>query len=107
MSEPNVVSAFRSRRLEIVAPVHDTEKKLAKLRASLTNLNTAMNLLTLGQPDKIPPHCGYRRSKYFAGNELPGLTWADLHKAPGANTAGAIVLDAIRDEGRSAPTGRD
>jgi hypothetical protein len=107
MSEPHVVSALRSRRLEIVAPVHDTEKELANLRASLTNLDTAMNLLMLGQPDKIPPQCGYRRSKYFAGNELARLTWADLHKATGANTAGAIVLDAIRDEGRSAPKGRD
>jgi hypothetical protein len=73
MSETHVISALRAKRLEIAAHVHDTEKKLAKLRASLANLDAAMNLLTPGHPDAVPPRRGYRRTKYFARNELPRL----------------------------------
>lgn len=70
MSETHVISALRAKRLEIAANVHDTEKKLAKLRASLANLDAAMNLLTPDHPDAIPPRRAYRRTKYFARNEL-------------------------------------
>jgi hypothetical protein len=42
MSETHVTSALRAKRVEIAAHVHDTEKKLAKLRASLANLDAAM-----------------------------------------------------------------
>ena len=99
MSETHVISALRAKRLEIAAHVHDTEKKLAKLRASLANLDAAMNLLTPGHPDAVPPRRGYRRTKYFARNELPRLTLTALRKAAGPITAGEIALAAIRDRG--------
>jgi hypothetical protein len=98
MSEAHVISALRAKRLEIAAHVHDTEKKLAKLRASLANLDAAMSLLTPGHPDAVPPRRGYRRTKYFARNELPRLTLTALRKATGPITAGEIALDAIRDK---------
>jgi len=43
MSEfiPHVVSAIEAKRVEIAAQVQDTERKLAKLRAALANLDAA------------------------------------------------------------------
>jgi hypothetical protein len=99
MSETHVISALCAKRLEIAAHVHDTEKKLAKLRASVANLDTAMNLLTPGHPDAVPPRRGYRRTKYFARNELPRLTLDALRKATGPITAGDIALWIVRDKG--------
>jgi len=99
MSETHVISALRAKRIEIAAHVHDTEKKLAKLRASLANLDAAMNLLTPGHPDAVPPRRGYRRTKYFARNELPRLTLTVLRMATGPITAGEIALTAINDKG--------
>jgi len=99
MSETHVISALRAKRLEIAAHVHDTEKKLVKLRASLANLDAAMNLLTPNHPDAVPPRRGYRRTKYFARNELPRLTLDALRKASGPITAGEIAAGAIRDSG--------
>jgi hypothetical protein len=99
MSETHVISAVRAKRLEIAAHVHDTEKKLAKLRASLANLDAAMNLLTPRHPDAFPPRRGYRRTKYFARNELPRLTLDALRQATGPITAGEIASGAIRDIG--------
>jgi hypothetical protein len=104
MSETHVISALRAKRLEIAAHVHDTEKKLAKLRASLANLDAAMTLLTPGHPDAVPPRRGYRRTKYFARNELPRLTLDALRKAAGPITAGEIAAGAIRDKGLPAST---
>ena len=98
MSETHVISAPRAKRLEIAAHVHDTEKKLAKLRASLANLDAAMNLLTPGHPDAVPPRRGYRRTKYFAWNELPRLTLGALRNAIQPITAGEIAAIAIRDK---------
>ncbi len=66
MSETHVILALRAERLEIAAHVYDIEKKLAKLRNSLANLDAAMNLLMPGHPDAEPPRRGYRRTKYFA-----------------------------------------
>jgi len=58
-----------------------------------------MKLLTPGHPDAVPPRRGYRRTKYFARNELPRLTLDTLRKATGPITTGEIALDAIRDKG--------
>ena len=93
-----MISALRAKRLEIAAHVHDTEKKLAKLRASLANLDAAMNLLTPGHPDAVPPRRGSRRTKYFARNELPRLALDALRKASGPITAGEIATIAIHDK---------
>src|ERR1019366_9182788 len=98
MSETHVISALRAKRLEIAAHVHDTEKKLAKLRASLAKLDAAMNLLTPGHPDALSPRRGYRRTKFFARNELPRLTLDALRKATGPITASEIAARAVRDK---------
>ncbi len=96
MSEPHVISALRAKRLEISAHVHDTEKKLARLRASLANLDAAINLLTPGHPDALPPRRAYRRTRYFARNELSRLMLDVQRKASGPMTAGEIAAALVK-----------
>lgn len=96
MSETHVISALRAKRLEIAAHVHDTEKKLAKLRAALANLDAAMILLTPGHPDAIEPRKRYRRTKYFSRSELPRMVLDALRKAAGPIPAGQIAAEAMR-----------
>ncbi len=95
MSETHVISALRAKRLEISAHVHDTEKKLARLRASLANLDAAINLLTPDHPDALPPRRGYRRTRYFARNELSRLMLDTLRKAGAPLTAREIAAAAV------------
>ena len=57
-----------------------------------------MALLTPDHPDAIPPRRGYRRTKYFARNELPRLALDALRKAGGPIAAAEIAAGAIRDK---------
>jgi hypothetical protein len=101
MSEPHVISALRARRLDIAAQLHDTEKKVSKLRAALANLDAAMILLTPDHPDGIPKRRDYRRTKYFDRKELPRLALDALREAKGPVSLGDIALHAIRAKGLS------
>jgi hypothetical protein len=87
----HVIAALREKRTEIASQVHDTEKKLARLRAALANLDAAMNILTPDHPDHVPGRRGYNRTNYFARNELSRLIMDALRKAPGPVTAGEIA----------------
>ncbi len=79
MSE-HVLTVLRVKRSEISSQVSEIEKKLARLRAALANLDAAMNILTPDHPDHVP---GRRRLKtnYFARNELPRLVRDALRQA--------------------------
>src|SRR5271170_4473926 len=92
----HVLSALRAKRLEVAAHVHDMEKKLAKLRAALANLDAAASLLTPGHPDEIPKRRVYRRTKYFGHSELGRLTLAALREAKGPLTAIEIAAYAVK-----------
>jgi uncharacterized membrane-anchored protein len=85
MSEsiPHVVSAIKAKRVEIAAQVQEAERRLAKLRAALANLDAAAVLLIPGHPEGIPRRQRYQPSKYFGRNELPRLVLEALRKAPG------------------------
>jgi len=86
-----VISALRARRLDIAAQLHDTEKKVSKLRAALANLDAAMILLTPDHPDGIPKRRDYRRTKYFDRKELPRLALDALREAKGPVSLGATL----------------
>ena len=101
MSDPQAMKALRARRLDIAGQVHDTERKLAKLRAALANLDAAMILLTPDHPEGIPPRRDYRRTKYFARNELPRLVLDALREAKGPLSLGEIASYAIKTTGIS------
>lgn len=71
MSEPHVVSALRTKRAEISGHIHDLEKKIGRLRASLLHVDASIRLFSPEtNPDTIPPKRTYRRTRYFAAREL-------------------------------------
>ena len=101
MSEsiPHVVSAIKAKRLEIAAQVQDAERKLAKLRAALANLDAAAVLLIPGHPEGIPKRQRYQPSRYFSKNELPRLVLEALRKAPGPLLTDEIARYAMHANG--------
>jgi hypothetical protein len=67
MTEKHVVSALRRKRAEISGHIHDLEKRIARQRANLANLDATIKLFSPGaNPDAIPPKRAYRRTRYFA-----------------------------------------
>ena len=75
MTNRRVISALRRKRAEISGHIHDLEKRIARQRANLANLDATIKLFSPGtNPDAIPPKRVYRRTRYFAHNELSRLT---------------------------------
>jgi hypothetical protein len=96
MTNSHVVSALRLKRAEISGHIHDLEKLIARQRANLANLDATIKLFSPGMnPDAIPPKRAYRRTRYFAHNELSRLTQDALRTASGpltsADIAGAVM----------------
>lgn len=91
-----MLKAIRVRRVDIAGQVHDTEKKLAKLRAALASLDAAMILLTPDHPDGIPARRDYRRTKYFGRKELPRFVLDGLREAKGPLSLGEIAAYAVK-----------
>jgi hypothetical protein len=71
MVETHVVSALRAKRAEISGYIHELEKKIGRLRASLLHVDASLMLFSpRSNPDEIPPKRPYRRTRYFAAREL-------------------------------------
>src|ERR1700687_4250380 len=71
MTETHVVSAPRAKRAEISGYIHELEKKIGRLRASLLHVDASLRLFSPdADPDAIPPKRPYRRTRYFASREL-------------------------------------
>src|SRR6202045_3064400 len=82
MTNPHVISALRRKRAEISGHVHDLEKRIARQRANLANLDATIKLFSPStNPDAIPPKRAYRRTRYFAHNELSRLIQDALRTA--------------------------
>jgi hypothetical protein len=100
MTEKHVVSALRLKRAEISGHIHDLEKRIARQRANLANLDATIKLFSPGaNPDAIPPKRGYRRTRYFAHNELSRLTQDALRTASGPLTTAEIAGTVMQAKG--------
>jgi hypothetical protein len=74
MTEKHVVSALRAKRAEISGHIYDLEKRIARQRANLANLDATIKLFSLDtNPDSTPPKRAHRRTRHLAHHELPGL----------------------------------
>ncbi len=93
----HVLTVLRAKREQIAGQVHDTEAKLAKLRAALANLDAAMNILTPDHPDFIPAR--KRQSGYFKRSELPRIVRAAFRDAGKPLSTAEIAAYAISDRG--------
>jgi len=97
MTNSHVVSALRLKRAEISGHIHDLEKRIAGQRANLANLDATIKLFSPGtNPDAIPPKRVYRRTRYFAHNELSRLTQDALRTASGPLTSAGIAAAVMQ-----------
>jgi hypothetical protein len=100
MTNSHVVSALRLKRAEISGHIHDLEKRIARQRANLANLDATIKLFSPGtNPDGILPKRAYRRTRYFAHNELSRLTQDALRTASGPLTSAAIAAAVMQAKG--------
>jgi hypothetical protein len=103
MTNSHVVSALRLKRAEISGHIHDLEKRIARQRANLANLDATIKLFSPGaNPDAIAPKRAYRRTRYFARNELSRLTQDALRTASGPLTSGEIAAAVMQANGMAA-----
>jgi hypothetical protein len=104
MTNGPVISAPRLKRAEISGYIHDLEKRIARERENLANLDATIKLFSLGtNPYAIPPKRAYRGTRYFAHNELSRLTQDALRTASGPLTSAEIAA-AIR-QAKGMPSG--
>jgi hypothetical protein len=102
MTNSHVISALRLRRAEISGHIHDLEKRIARQRANLANLDATIKLFSPGaNPDAIPPKRAYRRTRYFA-HELSRLTQDALRTASGPLTSAQIAAAVMQAKGMRA-----
>src|SRR3984893_9356913 len=100
MTNSHAVSALRLKRAEISGHIHDLEKRIARQRANLANLDATIKLFSPGaNPDAIPPKRAYRRTRYFARNELSRLTQDALRTASGPLTSAEIAAAVMQAKG--------
>src|SRR5664279_4789977 len=92
-----VIPVLRDKRAEISGQIVELEAKIGRLRADLANLDAAIRLLTPGaEPGAILPKRAYKRTKYFARNELSRLALDIMRKAQGPLAAREIAVAAMR-----------
>jgi len=99
MSEAQAIKALREKRRQIADHIHDLEKKIARQRAHLANLDAAMRLLEPNHPDAVPAKRPYRRTRYFGRNELSRLVMDTMRTAGRAVTAREIALTVVSAKG--------
>ena len=100
IAEAHVISALRLKRAETSGHIHDLEKRIARQRVNLANLDATIRLFSPGtNPDAIPAKRPYRRTRYFARNELSRLTQDALRTASGPLTSAEIAGAVMRVKG--------
>src|SRR5207253_3740728 len=88
---------------EIGGHIHDLEKRIVRQRANLANLDATIKLFSPStNPDAIPPKRAYRRTRYFASNELSRLVQDALRTAPGPLTSTEIAAAVMHARGMPA-----
>jgi tRNA G10 N-methylase Trm11 len=100
MTDSHVISALRLKRSEIGGHIHDLEKRIARQRANLANLDATIKLFSPGtNPDAIPAKRPYRRTRYFARNELSRLVQDALRTASKPLTSAGIAAAVMQAKG--------
>jgi len=91
---------FASSALKSAATFRTSKSGLHGQRANLANLDATIKLFSPGtNPDAIPSKRAYRRTRYFAHNELSRLTQDALRTAPGPLTSAEITAAVMQIKG--------
>jgi hypothetical protein len=74
MVESYVVSALREKRAKVAGCIAPLERQLDQHRADLSHIDGVLRLFEPDRdPEAIKPKRAYRRTRYFARNELSRL----------------------------------
>jgi hypothetical protein len=88
----HVIAGLIAKRRELGGIIAELERRLAQHRADLTHIDGVLRVLAADlDPESIKPKRIYRRSQYFARNELSRLCLSVLRA--GANEA--VTVDFI------------
>ena len=99
MSE-HVIPVLRSKRAEISGRILDLEKRIARFRADLANIDAAIRILSpSSEPGAIPPKRAYKRTKYFARNELARMALDLMRKAQEPLSGREIAVAIMKAKG--------
>jgi hypothetical protein len=100
MADPHVISALREKRAIVSGLIEKLERKLEQHRADLTHIDGVLRLFQPDRdPEEIKPKRTYRRTRYFARNELARLCMGVLRDAPGLITTDEIAAQVIVAKG--------
>ena len=100
MADPHVISALREKRAIVAGLIEKLERKLEQHRADLTHIDGVLRLFQPDRdPDEIKSKRTYRRTRYFARNELARLCMDALRDAPGLTTTDEIAAQVIAAKG--------
>jgi len=95
MAETHVISALKAKRAEVSGHIHDLEKRIARHRANLASIDATIRLFSPEtDPDAIPPKRPYRRTRYFAHNELPRRA-LNILRETGRPLGSGHIADAV------------
>jgi hypothetical protein len=102
------ISKLIAKRAEIAGMIAELEEELNQCRADLTHIDGALRLLNADlDPATIPPReRRYKRTHYFARNELSRLCMDTLRLAGGPLTAEEITLRIMTAKGLDARDAR-
>jgi hypothetical protein len=80
----HVVSGLIEKRHELAGIIDELQRQLDQHRADLTHIDGVLRVLSTDlNPETIRPKRAYRRSRYFARNELSRLCLGVLRTAAG------------------------
>jgi hypothetical protein len=100
VADLHVISALREKRALVAGLIERLERKLEQHRADLTHIDGVLRLFQPDRdPDEIKPKRSYRRTRYFARNELARLCMDALRAAPGFVTTDEIAAQVIAAKG--------
>ena len=100
MSETHVISALRQKRAEISGQVHDLERKVQRLRATLASIDSTIRVFSPDlDPESIEPKRLYRRTRYFGKGELKRLCLDMLRTATEPLPANLMAQQAMATKG--------
>jgi hypothetical protein len=99
MANTHLVSALREKRAKVAGCIARLERQLDQHRADLSHIDGVLRLFEPDRdPEAIKPKRSYRRTRYFARNELSRLILGALREANGK----LIATDEIASQALAA-----
>jgi hypothetical protein len=96
----HLVAGLIAKRRELAGIIAELERQLAQHRADLTHIDGVLRVLASDlDPKTIKPKRVYRRSRYFARNELSRLCLAMLRTAKEPLSVDDLVSQAMTVKG--------